>query len=359
VQEAKRNDFNFPAKMDGTNISVILDDDFFKAYRAGDSLATIVYWDVIQRMCETGEPGFSVDVGVNSGENNRNACSELCSRDDNDVCNLGALNLSRITSIEELEATIAIATGFMVCGTLISKVPYPAIAEVRDKNRRIGLGLMGVHEWLLVRGKKYGPDEELGKWLQVYKDATTKYTREWCDKLKVSQSVKTRAIAPTGTIAIIGETTSGIEPMFCLAFKRRYLKGDKWYYQYVIDATGKRLIQRGVRPDDIEDAYALAKDVERRIAFQAWVQKYVDHCISSTINLPTWGTRYNNELTVRAFGNTLMKYLPSLRGITVYPDGSRGGQPFTPVSYAEAIRQVGVEFEEGSEKGCKNGVCGI
>lgn len=77
VRDLKSRDFNFPATMDGTNISVILDDDFFKAYHSdkhkNHSLANAVYWATVKQMLKTAEPGFSIDTGVNSGENLRNA----------------------------------------------------------------------------------------------------------------------------------------------------------------------------------------------------------------------------------------------------------------------------------------------
>src|ERR1043166_6154257 len=133
----------------------------------------------------------------------------------------------------------------------------------------------------------------------------------------------------TGTIGIVAETTTGTEPIFCVAYKRRYLKGNVTHYQYVVDPTAQRLIDNGVDPETIEDAYSLAENVERRVAFQVWLQGWVDHAISSTINLPAWGSEHNNEQRVRPFGEMLMKHLPKLRGITCYPDGARGGQPLT------------------------------
>jgi len=218
---------------------------------------------------------------------------------------------------------------------------------------------MGIHEWLLVRGKRYGKDAELQKWLEVYA-TSTEIAAKYADELKISRPIKTRAIAPTGTLSIIAETSAGIEPLFCVAFKRRYLKGTTWHYQYVVDATAERIIEKGVNPEAIEDAYSLANDVERRVQFQHFVQKYVDHGISSTINLPAWGTEFNNANTVERFGTMLMKYLPELRGITVYPDTARGGQPLSAVSYLEAKNNVGTEYVEyGNESACVSGVCGI
>lgn len=68
--------------------------------------------------------------------------------------------------------------------------------------------------------------------------------------------------------------------------------------------------------------------------------------ISSTINLPSWGSAENNEDTVRPFAETLAKYCHRLRGFTCYPDGARGGQPLVNVDYNEAKNKLGEEFEE-------------
>jgi ribonucleoside-diphosphate reductase alpha chain len=363
VKDLKEKDFNFPATLDGTNISVQLDDEFFEAYHNDKhplhSQAHQVYWETVRQMLKTAEPGFSIDTGDNTGETLRNACTEVTSRDDSDICNLGSINMARINSLEEMKEVVELATAFLLAGTVYSDVPYSQVDKVRTKNRRLGLGLMGLHEWLLNKNKRYEKDEELQKYLEVYAESTKiakRYAKEW----ELTAPVKTRAIAPTGTIGIIAETTTGIEPIFCAAFKRRYAKGTTWNYQYVLDPTAKKLVEKGVNPDNIEDAYSLAEDVERRVAFQAWVQSYVDHSISSTINLPSWGSELNNENTVRKFGDMLIKYLPNLRGITCYPDGARGGQPLTPVKYSTASKHVGEVFVESTDI-CditKGGSCG-
>jgi ribonucleoside-diphosphate reductase alpha chain len=62
--------------------------------------------------------------------------------------------------------------------------------------------------------------------------------------------------------------------------------------------------------------------------------------------MPAWGSAFNNEGTVKQFGETLIKYLPNLRGITVYPDGARGGQPLTPIEFNEATKHIGKVFLE-------------
>ena len=188
----------------------------------------------------------------------------------------------------------------------------------------------------------------------------TAFTRN-CERLYISKPVAYRAIAPTGSIGILSSTTTGIEPLFAVAYKRRYLTdGTKWKYEYVVDSTADLLIkEHGLDPDKIETAYKLSHDYEKRIKFQADIQDYVDMSISSTINLPEWGSKGNNETKVKDFAETLSKYAPRLRGFTCYPDGSRGGQPLTEVSYEEAMKHKGVVFEENVDVACKSGVCGI
>lgn len=363
VRKLKEKDFNFPATMDGTNISVGLDDSFFDAYfDSTDPLfdhAHKVYWETTRRMLETAEPGFSVDCGENEGENLRNACTEVTSRDDSDICNIGSINMAQIESLEEMALVVKYGIEFLLAGTVYSDLPFEKVGEVRTKNRRLGLGLMGLHEWQLKKGLKYEPSEELARYLEIYATSTT-LAGDKADEWGLSRPVKTRAIAPTGTIGIMAETTGGVEPIFCVAYKRRYLKADEWQYQYVLDPTAKRLIDSGVDPDSIEDAYTLAENPERRVAFQAWVQQYVDHGISSTLNLPHWGSPQNNESKVRDFGDMLIQYLPKLRGITCYPDGARGGQPLTPVSWKTAMKYKDQIFVEAMDV-CdltKSGTCG-
>jgi len=363
VKALKKKDFNFPATLDCTNISVGVNDEFFDAYADTEHVkhahAQAVYWETIKQMLTTGEPGFSVNCGKNANEIFRNACTEVCSNDTDDICNLGSINLARVDTIEEFRELVELATVYLLAGTLYSDVPYAEVDRVRSKNRRLGVGLMGVHEWLLKRGKPYAPDHELWQWLQEYQKSG-KIAATWADELQVSRPKKTRAIAPTGTISIVAETTGGIEPIFCVAYKRRYLKHSAWHYQYVIDPTAQRLIQGGLHPDAIEDAYDLASDVERRVEFQHWMQQTVDHGISSTINLPHWGSEGNNDSTVRAFGDMLIKYLPELRGITCYPDGARDGQPLVPVTYRGAMKHTGQELVEVTDvcKLTKGGSCG-
>jgi len=346
VSDLKRFNFNYAAPLDMTNVSLNYDDAFLSETEDG-SLPDIFLHNIRSAMMH-GEPGLSFNFGNKANETLRNACCELTSEDDSDVCNLGSINLGAIETIEEFRQIINVASKFLVCGTLRADLPYEKVRLVREKNRRIGLGLMGIHEWLLKRNYRYEMNDELRSWLQVYKDESEKSANEHCDRLYLSRPAGYRAIAPTGTIGLIASTTTGIEPLYAVAYKRRYLvDGTNWKYEFVVDNTAEHLIKEyGLDPSSIETAVDLAKNPERRIAFQADIQDYVDHAISSTINLPSWGSKDNNEGKVLEFATLLRKYAPRLRGFTCYPDGSRGGQPLTTVPYNDAKNKTGVVYSE-------------
>ncbi|KKL16744.1 hypothetical protein LCGC14_2492510 [marine sediment metagenome] len=222
---------------------------------------------------------------------------------------------------------------------------------------------MGVHEWLLQRGHKYKVVPELHQWLAVYKYASDVAAEEFCVSRSLETCVAKRAIAPTGTIGIMACTSTGIEPLFATAYKRRYLTtGNSWHFQLVVDGTAKHLIEKyDIHSDKIETALDLAAEPERRIKFQADIQEYVDMGISSTINLPPWGSELNNEDKVKEFATIIARHAHRLRGLTMYPDGARNGQPLTPVPYNLATQHEGEEFEEKFMDVCeysgKSGSC--
>jgi ribonucleoside-diphosphate reductase alpha chain len=358
IKVMKNKDFNFAAPLDMTNISVNYDDKWL--YNA-DRANLNTFQENCRQAMMTGEPGFSFNFGDKQDETLRNACTEVTSADDSDVCNLGSINIGNIESFQEFQDVVSLASKFLVCGTLRADLPYDKVYKVREKNRRLGLGLMGIHAWLLKRGAGYEVTPELKQWLQVYKDESERAANEHCERLYISRPVAYRAIAPTGSIGILAGTTTGIEPLFAVAYKRRYLvEGTKWKYEYVVDSTADQLIKEyGLDPSKIDTAYGLSHNYEQRIRFQADIQDYVDMSISSTINLPSWGSKGNSEADVGRFAETLSKYAPRLRGFTCYPDGSRGGQPLTECSYEEATKHKGVVFEENIDRACSSGVCGL
>lgn len=381
----KEKDFNYPAPLDMTNISLNYDNKFLEdiygipfetlssIYKDGGKHAIfnlpivkipITFLENCRQALKTGEPGMSFNFFEKVLETLRNACCEVTSEDDSDVCNLASVNMSRIKTKERFARISYLVSKFLLCGTMVAQLPYDKVYKVREKNRRLGLGLMGVHEWLLQRNSKYEVTSELHEWLNEYKINSELGANELAIKLNINKPVAYRAIAPTGTIGILAGTTTGIEPLFAVAYKRRYLKGQKeWHYQYVIDGTAKILIKEfGIDPYKIETALSLSNQYEKRIKFQADIQDYVDMAISSTINLPKWGTELNNDTKVGDFAKVLAKYAVRLRGFTCYPDGGRGGQPLTIVDYKEAINSEGEEFKEEFMDVCNltgGGTCGV
>jgi ribonucleoside-diphosphate reductase alpha chain len=352
-----------------TNISINWDTKFleridykykFRKISYIESEVPKLWEDSIRRMCKTGEPGHAYNFYENENDTLRNACTEFTSEDDSDVCNLGSINLANIQSLDELRDVVSLASKFLVCGTLRADLPYEKVRQVREQNRKIGLGIMGVHEWLLQRGYKYDVVPELKQWLEVYRDESKRSANEHCDRFYINRPKKYRAVAPTGTIGILASTSTGIEPLYAVAYKRRYLEGGtRWKYQYVVEATAERLIKEySINPQDIETSISLTADPERRVKFQADIQDYVDMAVSSTLNVGAFGTKYNNEDTLSKYLDLLIRYAPRLRGITIYPDGARGGQPLTAIPYEDAIHHKGMVFDETEER-CSGGICGL
>ena len=390
LRKAKEQDPSIPAPMDMTNISVCLDDEFFHCFadeewpyeervrfqqergfdgRAPDGShwhewAQRVYWTAIEKMTTTGEPGFSVDLGDKRDEKLRNACTEITSADDSDVCNLGGLNLAGFETPRDFGRAVRLGTLFLTAGTVYSDLPYDKVAEVREKNRRLGLDLLGIHEFCLRHGVRYGTDDSfdvLEPYMREY-DRALEYAHEWQNEAGLSLSVAATAGSPTGTRGIVAETTTSWEPVFAVAYMRDVITSkaherDTRDRHYVVDPTVARLIKQGHlrRSDPVEDSYSLAEDYERRFRMQAYAQSHTDHAISMTINLPHVMTDTTER---RSFGETLYRYLPRLRGITVYPNGARAGQPITRVPLDEALAATNLTFEDEAER-CASGVCGI
>ncbi len=355
VKDLKAKDFNFPAALDMTNISV--------QYDSINGINSSIFEANVRQAMKTGEPGMQFDL-YTPDEVGRNACAEFITDTDSDLCNLGSINMSRIDDLVEMNDVAYLAAQFLVCGSAKSELPYDKCYGVRDTKRKIGLGLMGVHEWLLKNGCRYEMNEDLTAMLSMYEVASEAGADGLTRTLGISDCIRYRSVAPAGTISILAGTTSGIEPLYSVASKRRFLAGNTWKYEYTVDPTAEYMIQElGMKEDDIETALDLSTDIERRVRFQADVQEYVDMGISSTLNLPAWGSEHNNHDTVDDSIQIFRKYAPMLRGLTCYPDGSRGGQPLTAVPYKDAVGKTGKTFEEELEflttTSCPSGACGI
>ena len=169
--DMKEKDFNFQLPMELTNISVIYDTEFFIAMKSRKhpkhEQAVKVWLENCKQAFITAEPGMSFNFRKDN-ESLRNACCEVVSEDDSDKCNLGTMWINRFENKEDFARGCELATQFLLCGSIYSDVPTDKVKEIGLKNNRIGLGLGGIHEWLLTRGHGYHVVPELHKWLNIY-----------------------------------------------------------------------------------------------------------------------------------------------------------------------------------------------
>jgi ribonucleoside-diphosphate reductase alpha chain len=357
--DLKSKDQSYHLPMEGTNISVIYNTDFFVAIEnkshPKNKLAQQVWQANVRQAFMTGEPGMSFNY-CKDNEDLRNACCEFASETDSDSCNLGTVWMDKCKTKEEFARICHIGTVFLLCGGMYSDTPYPLIRQVRDKNNRIGLGLGGMYEWLASRSYGYQVVPEMHKWLNVYEQESDGAAYVWSKEFGIAIPKGKRAIAPNGTTGLLAESTTAMEPLLAVAYTKEYLlsNGTK-SKEYIIDSVAKRLMSNGVPAEKIKDAYSIP--FVDRVKFQADVQNYVDMAISSTCNIGAWGSELNNEETLPKYSKILLKYAKRLRGFTCYPDGSRSQQPMTKITMEEALANQAKTEHKIHE--CYNGVCGL
>ena len=185
IGQVKEQDFNFNAPLDMTNVSVNYDTEWLLNYwKTGDVGDT--FKQNVRQALSTAEPGFSFNFFDKENETLRNACTEVTPLMIV-MCNLGSVNMGRIESLSEFAEVVELGTKFLLCGTLRAKLPYDKVYETREKNRRLGLGLMGMHEWLIKGGEKYEVTEGLHKWLSVYKGVSDHVSSSFADTLGCSR----------------------------------------------------------------------------------------------------------------------------------------------------------------------------
>ena len=129
-------------------------------------------------------------------------------------------------------------------------------------------------------------------------------------------------IPPCGTISMLHGVSSGIEPIFSAMYSRRYRTNNIWKEQLVVDPLFQEYYDQGKSLEPFVGAYDVAP--EDHIKVQATVQKYMDSCISKTINLP-------EEATPESFSQAALDYAPYLKGLTVYRAGAKEGEPLQAI----------------------------
>ena len=399
-------------KLNNANVSIVFRDDpeeFFKKVRNDAEFDLVfknkvvkrvkardLWFKVVENALKNGEPGVLNMHFANKMSNiaykyvlqSTNPCGEICMSPD-DCCCLASLVLPRFVKNEKIDwetlrEVIFVGTRFLDDVLTVNNYPLPQIAEMCSNLRRLGLGIMGLHDMLLMCGMKYNSPEGLELVDAVMKfiknrsyEASIELAKEKGpfpvfdrDKYLKSNFVKglkptirkaiaehgirncaLNTIAPTGTTSMVAGVSSGIEPMFASAYERRFWKGDTREMEVVVHPLFKQFIAEGRSVEHFQGAHELS--MKDHLEMQRVCQKHVDNAVSKTINLPQGCS--SEELS-----ELYMEYLPELKGITVYPEGSRENQPLTPLSNDEAWKHAAEAISGVSGfDSCKNGSCDI
>ncbi|MFQ5802633.1 MAG: vitamin B12-dependent ribonucleotide reductase [Candidatus Methylomirabilales bacterium] len=408
------------SKLDGGitnfNISVAVTEKFMDALRndeayelvtphtqgvVGKLRARDVFDRIVKAAWRTGDPGLFFIDRCNAGRANptpvmgeveaTNPCGEQPLYP-NEACNLGSINLAEFfkpaagngkgnVDWAGLERVVRLSVRFLDDVIEANPYPLPEIDASVKANRRIGLGVMGWADLLFELGIPYDSDDALRLAEEVTRFIEEKGHNEsanlaeergpfpnWSrsiyqDERPLRNSTVT-TIAPTGTISIIANCSSGIEPAFALAFS--HIVGDRhltfvnpifeqiakargFYSEELMKAVAERGVARGLAgiPEEIQRIFVTAHEVapEWHVRMQAAFQKYTDNGVSKTINLPHAATE---EDVAKAY---LLAYDLGCIGITVFRDGCKADQVLHlgTKKKAEAEVQPAVEVGTGIE----------
>jgi ribonucleoside-diphosphate reductase alpha chain len=277
-------------------------------------------------------------------------------------CNLGSINLTKIVedkkiNWDKLRRTIRLAVRFLDNVVDANKYPIKEIEEVTKANRKIGLGVMGFADFLIQLGISYASGEAVAiaeKVMKFIDDESKKMSEElgiekgsfvnfrgsvWENKCKAMRNATTTTIAPTGTLSVIADCSSGIEPIFAVSYIRdvseslghelievnpffeRMAIEREIYSEDLMKKIAKRGSIQGIAeiPEDIRKIFVTALDIapEWHVRMQAAFQKYTDNAVSKTINFPNYATPHDVE---KAF---MLAWKLKCKGLTVYRYGSR------------------------------------
>lgn len=400
------------SELNNANVSVVLDEDpeifFDKVNRkqnlefkfrgkvVGSAPAADLWEKIVTNSLKGGEPGLLNMYYANKMSNIwyhkplicTNPCGEI-GLEENGCCCLGSLVLPRFVSHRGIEwallaDTVKKAVRFLDNVLTVNKYPLPEIQEACNDTRRIGLGVMGLHDFLLTCGLKYNSPEglelvnKLMKKIKNYayeascelaaeKGSFTVFDAEKVVKSNFIKGLKPTirkkiqehglrncallTIAPTGTTSMVCGVSSSCEPMFAPAYERRYFSDEERKMEVVVHPLFKKYVEEGKDVSHFQGAHQLS--MRDHLEMQRTCQKHVDNAISKTINVPQ-GT------SAEVLGELLIEYLPELKGVTVYPEGSREDQPLTPISLEEALKHLAnAKLEATSQDSCRSGVCEI
>lgn len=401
--DCKRNN----SQINNFNISVAVTDKFMKAVKANKDFELInprngevtktlpakEIWDkLVEGAWQNGEPGIIFIDTVNEynplpelGEIvGTNPCGESVLLN-NESCCLGSINLTKIVTSDKeinwdlLEKVARIATRFLDNILDVTEYPLPQIKEMSLGNRKIGLGVMGWGDMLFKLGIPYNSQKALDlawKVMGVVDDEAFMASHviaeekgvfpnwhkspSFQEKYGKVRNASRTCIAPTGTLSIIANCTSSIEPAYGLVYEKHVLDGETLYevnpvFEQELENRGiysKELLQKiadnngscqGVKeiPEDMQKVFVVAHDIspEWHVRMQAEFQKNVDMGISKSINARNGSTKKDVE---DAF---MLAYGLGCKGITYYRDGSREEQVLT-TGKKEKRDKVKVEVRE-------------
>jgi len=367
------------------NISVAITDEFMRAVRnnekydlinpktgkAVEKLNAGYVWNlIIENAWKTGDPGVIFIDEINRHNpipeigkiEATNPCGEqpLIAYES---CNLGSINLSKMVKKnevdwEKLKNTVDIAVHFLDDVIDANRFPLPEIEKVTKYNRKIGLGVMGFAEMLVLLGVPYDSEEAIKlaeKVMKFISDEARKVSEElglkrgsfpnfeksiYKEKYKAMRNATITTIAPTGSISIIAGASSGIEPLFGISFMRNVLEGTRLFevnplFEKIAKEKGfysGSLLEKIAKTGSVQELKEVPKDIKRifvtaldinpewHVKMQAIFQKYVDNAVSKTINLPNKATK--NDVK-KAFE---LAYKLKCKGITVYRYGCKSQQ---------------------------------
>lgn len=357
--EAIKQDSDFSLKFNGEVRKVIKAKEIWKAivdgaWRNGEP--GVIFIDRINEYNPT--PNIGKIEGVNP-------CGEqpLLPLE---CCCLGSVNLSKMVvdgkvDYEILENIVRIGVKFLDRIIDVQEYPFKEIEKMHKSNRKVGLGVMGWADMLLKLGIKYNSEEALKLAEQVMGfindksvDESIKLAEEsglfdnwkgsvWDEKGIKVRNATTTTIAPTGSISIIGECSSGVEPVFDWETIEKRPVGE----HTVVHLLYKEWVEK-VGKEKLPSFFVNAKEVsyEWHVRMQAAFQKYVHNGVSKTINMVNSATKVDIEKAL------FLAYELGCKGVTVYRDGSRKVQVLSSVKgnglpTVMSAKRVRVETGEG------------